>query len=1296
MGCDILTNESCSNQLSILSELRSFREFLKQFNYDDIIHDLENKIINEKTFIYGDPTPEDNFKTLKGVQDYVLELEERVTNWIDTIAGENGEIDWNSIIDGSDNPSQNHDIIKNSTSVIDALVKINNYLNTLTDTGVFDIKINGESVTQQDEHGLLFANIPLISQASATIGTNNSEEEASVSVNTTEEENIQKLNFTFNNIKGRKGDTGATGPVGPQGDSAVYDPSSPDAPDFVMANTTGNSTTKAMTQKAITDELEDIDLWEEIQYDYSTNLRQFWGIGDYTKANYNENIYNYYASPSKYGGIYVPINGGEEFKIVKGDVAQYRIEFLAESEFPPLIAEQGNTPLWAGDGTPIGVKTEEERFYKAPDNAKYMYVQQRINSANVAPTIYLLKRKSDYKKKIDSPDTSTFKVLKGWALFNDDQNKQGLYPREDFFITDFIPCKAGDVLSVFYGSNVSYVSCVHFFNNKRGYISFVGANSDSRTGQYSTIIANENVAFFRLCYRGSGFASINGKIVFRSDQVDESAEDRDAAMLAGQSYEQEFTATGAGTTIVNINFGHLKPGARYRLVIDDTAPWEEGSTVATQKNIKFAVYPVGTSNYNYYAGLQAAIPSILDFVAYENTEYTLAFRSTAGTEVRCKLIRPIGDVVESLIEFGENSENFTEASEDFRLLNLKENVWNNATFIPDYQEVIPNVSDVLNSVRHTSYKPDDNYYAYNGGTSPDKNYLSWFPKVWIAGGGVLTLNLTGVRGVSISEWPWRELNVGLRSTGYGNTDLIKQTSITAAIAQVTEGIVTLKLQPETRRIVITFNYGEACTPSQITESITSAILPVASFERWTFKSKDDEEVVEDVKENAYGLLSLVKEAHWVRSKDPTPNPVLGLLHYSDIHTSDIVVPQIKLAKIKYENYIDDVLSTGDSVLATAIYPNSPSENASKGLQWWLNSGLAPYSLYSVGNHDVNIQNNPDMTREECFDYYFAPFIDGWGVTPPTGWDDPESIHYKATYWHKDYTAQKIRLINIDAISHFDGILDPATGEILEVGVDYTSNSQELWLIEKLNETLPGSGNAAEGFSVVISSHYPLDDCGAENSEWDDSIHKWIGNQSANGGIVVKQDGCIKSNWHCQYNNNFVADDAFNMRNGRYKGKVNNIGNILEYWMGGYVPAVDTANKNPNELGWYEKTTVNGKYAYVLTEDTSVSNSKLYYIKSDVEGADFIVWLCGHTHKDMFFYPSRYPNILNIGAQLAGNQRDQFYMSRGDVALTANLVFISNSYGLIKIIRIGNSSNLYLRPTTYLCYDYKNRKVISEG
>lgn len=57
----------------------------------------------------------------------------------------------------------------------------------------------------------------------------------------------------FHTKNGRKGDKGD------QGDSAVYNPDDPDTPVFEMASTTGQSTTKAMTQKAVTDALNQID-----------------------------------------------------------------------------------------------------------------------------------------------------------------------------------------------------------------------------------------------------------------------------------------------------------------------------------------------------------------------------------------------------------------------------------------------------------------------------------------------------------------------------------------------------------------------------------------------------------------------------------------------------------------------------------------------------------------------------------------------------------------------------------------------------------------------------------------------------------------------------------------------------------------------------------------------------------------------------------------------------------------------------------------------------------------------------
>lgn len=87
------------------------------------------------------------------------------------------------------------------------------------------------------------------------------------------------LGFTMQNMKMKFSDLTEQekeelkGEKGDQGDCAVYDPSSPDTPDFVMASTTGQSTTKAMTQKAVTDELDKVknglniafENWEEVE-----------------------------------------------------------------------------------------------------------------------------------------------------------------------------------------------------------------------------------------------------------------------------------------------------------------------------------------------------------------------------------------------------------------------------------------------------------------------------------------------------------------------------------------------------------------------------------------------------------------------------------------------------------------------------------------------------------------------------------------------------------------------------------------------------------------------------------------------------------------------------------------------------------------------------------------------------------------------------------------------------------------------------------------------------------------------
>ena len=238
MGCDILTSESCQNQLSIFSELKKFKEYLSNFDYESVIDDL----VNQKTFLYGDPVPSDNFKTLRGIQDYVQNLKNRIDECINNISGDSNSIDWNSIIDQLQQPSENYNIIKDSTSIIDALAKINNYLNTLTNN---QTQLNQTLNTKQDI-------------ITAVVNPNITDDGGNPTVNSTF--NNGELSFAFKNLKLRFSDLTAADKEairGPQGTSAVFDPETGNIL-ASLENTTGQSTSNAMTQKAVTDELKNI------------------------------------------------------------------------------------------------------------------------------------------------------------------------------------------------------------------------------------------------------------------------------------------------------------------------------------------------------------------------------------------------------------------------------------------------------------------------------------------------------------------------------------------------------------------------------------------------------------------------------------------------------------------------------------------------------------------------------------------------------------------------------------------------------------------------------------------------------------------------------------------------------------------------------------------------------------------------------------------------------------------------------------------------------------------------------
>ena len=436
----------------------------------------------------------------------------------------------------------------------------------------------------------------------------------------------------------------------------------------------------------------------------------------------------------------------------------------------------------------------------------------------------------------------------------------------------------------------------------------------------------------------------------------------------------------------------------------------------------------------------------------------------------------------------------------------------------------------------------------------------------------------------------------------------------------------------------------------------------------------------DVSEKTLGgdssdpLEPIIANAKYVTEGETPFVDSLGLLHFSDLHGDSDAAVQILKWRNKWVNYIDDVLNTGDMVQRVADGSGSDYPNDH---DWWRNCGLPEIALNLIGNHDGALNDGNDTAYDKAngswtwnakgkawdYDQYIGDYIAGKGITMPTGYDDSSSRYYKSCFWHKDYPAKKIRLIALDCMHRFDGIVDPATG--LQQGnnaglkEEHLTTEQEEWLVARLNETLD-SNNAAYGYSVVVACHYPLDDfSGANARAWAERSHDYTDfNRAASGGYVMDYKTQEATNWHYyQRYPSFEIQKHFGLRNNVdtgysldgsnfSKGSQNNFGNILSAWMD--------------------------------------------------RGGKFVVWLSGHVHCNMLFYPTKFPNLLVCATTMAGSLTGTNAEDRTVAKGSANYVAIDTMHGLLKLVKLGHSTNRYLTPINYLCYDYINKKIINEG
>ena len=395
-------------------------------------------------------------------------------------------------------------------------------------------------------------------------------------------------------------------------------------------------------------------------------------------------------------------------------------------------------------------------------------------------------------------------------------------------------------------------------------------------------------------------------------------------------------------------------------------------------------------------------------------------------------------------------------------------------------------------------------------------------------------------------------------------------------------------------------------------------------------------------------LDKIRQARFVSSSPREAS--LGLLHYSDLHGDDTSVQKLLSYISDYAPYIDAVINTGDAV----HYYADASEDYPNGAGWWRGTDLAEKTLFVLGNHDGAEKSEEKGYREGSadwdfkgkawdFDQYFSDYAGTLGYVFPDGYDNPSSPYYKSCFWHKDFESARIRIIGLDCV-HFNESFRYVTGE------------QEEWLTARLVETLD-PGSAVCGYSVIVVCHYPLDDFKGDNESWDEAAHRFVFNKNPKGGRVMDGRTGAVTNFHYYGLNGYTANKRFSLRS--------------------------------------RVATADAQYGYQSGPDNPFGDIIQAWVD---KGGKFVVWLSGHCHADMLYYPEKYPGLLCLAIDQAGNLRGNNVAAREDGTesrVCANYYSVDTQNGLFKIVRLGLPRDRFLIGKDVFCYDYLNRVVVFE-
>lgn len=140
--------------------------------------------------------------------------------------------------------------------------------------------------------------------------------------------------------------------------------------------------------------------------------------------------------------------------------------------------------------------------------------------------------------------------------------------------------------------------------------------------------------------------------------------------------------------------------------------------------------------------------------------------------------------------------------------------------------------------------------------------------------------------------------------------------------------------------------------------------------------------------------------------------------------------------------------------------------------------------------------------------------------------------------------------------------------------------------------------------------------------------------------------------------------------------------------------------------YYATQLIDANHQYLETnfnQGHSMTNDNLsaaaVIVQSFIDnGGEFICWLCGHEHRDNTFLSATYPKQLILGVEMATHYTTQIGQPSVHIDKTKsqdcfNLISFNTKEKLIRVYRVGNDNDLYMRKKTSMCINYKTLDVL---